>query len=275
MSETSRPAFLGRCCVVVRWVLPLSAVIGTCSATGAPVRMSSVIELHSTPPKTEVIGANPADHSKWAATLIFRSPKGDPCTATAVGPRVILSAGHCIPGGTEAYVLVGNSYATIACERHPSYPAETADFTLCLVDGTLSYPPGGFETIDIDRTSPAKGEEVALLGYGCYSREQRIFGNLYQGLATVETLASEGGLIQTRGGAAVCFGDSGGGAYRFLDEAKTIRRMFGVNAQGDISKISALAATATDIFIDWSRQWAKERAVTICGIVPPATECRQ
>jgi hypothetical protein len=31
-----------------------------------------------------------------------------------------------------------------------------------------------------------------------------------------------------------CFGDSDGGAYRFLDEPKTIRRLIGINARGDI-----------------------------------------
>lgn len=276
MSETSQNGFVGRRCIVVQFVLlALSITMGVCSAAGTPIRMFSITELQTTPPKPEVIGANPADHAEWAATLIFRSPTGAPCTATAVGPRVILSAAHCIPDGMDAYVWIANSNVAIACERHPAYPAENADFTLCLVTDTLSYPAKGFETINVDRQSPSVGEEVTLLGYGCYSKEQRIFGNLYKGPATVETLASDSGLILTKGGAAICFGDSGGGAYRFLDEAKTIRRLFGVNARGDISTISALAVTATDLFINWSRQWAENKKVTICGIVPPPTGCRQ
>jgi hypothetical protein len=239
--------------------------------------MSSVIRLRTPPPKTQVLGANPAEHDKWAATLIFRSPTGAPCTATAVGPRVILSAAHCIPNGTEAYVWVARKDVAIACETHPSYPAEAADFTLCLVDGALSYPPGGFETINADRASPTLMEEVTLLGYGCYANDQRVFGRLYQGMAKVNVLASGTGLIETKGGAAVCFGDSGGGAYRFLDNAKTVRRLFGVNVRGDISSVSALAPTATALFIDWSQDWAQKKAVTICGVVPPApsTGCRQ
>src|SRR5262249_10512186 len=162
----------------------------------------------------------------WPATFIFKNPvDGGLCTSTAIGPRVILTAAHCIPDGAQGEIEADSKDINVTCNRHPRYPENAAaDFSLCLAADALAKPEGGFEKISNDKTLIAIGDKLLLLGYGCIAanEQERTFGVLYQGEASVEALPSEQkAFIRTKGGAAVCFGDSGGGVFRYLDEGKT------------------------------------------------------
>jgi len=241
--------------------------------------MSSVAQQSPRIAKGQVLRANPAIQADWPATFIFVNRKGDFCTATAVGPNVVLTAAHCIPDDAQALVASGDTNTLITCKHHPAYPANpAADFALCRAADALSRPEGGFEKVNIDVTLLKIGNDLLLLGYGCIAENasERTFGVLYEGPATIRQLPLEqSAFIQTEGGAALCSGDSGGGAYHFLDDGKTIRRLVGVNAQGDVHTRSLIAATSTNLFLDWARGWSKDNAAGICGVEQPLAGCKQ
>jgi hypothetical protein len=226
----------------------------------------------------QVLNASPAQREHWPATFVFLTREGS-CTATAVGRRVVITAAHCIRNGQRATVVAGDKNTTLTCHHHPKYPRDiSADFALCLVDSPLPGPDGGFERVNNDASLIRQGGQLMLLGYGCTTnRGQRDFGRLYQGLATIADPPLEPSYILTVGGAAVCYGDSGGGAYWVASpQAIAGSRLFvAVNSRGDINTYSWLSNTATSAFMDWARGWASGLGVAICGVYGSEDHCRQ
>jgi hypothetical protein len=271
--------------VCISWFLALIA------SAGLPVRsyaqndieMIRLTSLPSDAPAGQVLNANPADRDNWPATFIFKNPIGEYCTATAVGARVVLTAAHCILDDTKGVIEADKSDATLTCNRHPAFDpldwkGRVLDFALCVSDKPLAAPKRGFETINNNTALLGIGDHLVLLGFGCITNveNERTFGTLYEGWADIQSLPSdEKTFIRTKGGAAVCFGDSGGGAFKYLDDRKTVRRLIGVNAQGDIDTMSSLATTASEGFLQWSADWSKRNSASICGVDPATKDCRK
>jgi hypothetical protein len=111
------------------------------------------------------------------------------CTATLVGPGVILTAAHCLDGGpgrnlaTTAELDIGGSTFTAACtvaqayreavDRriwHGSKPRVPQDYALCRFTIPHSAPDDladlSYEVVDI-ATSVVAGNPVLLTGFGC------------------------------------------------------------------------------------------------------------
>ena len=228
-------------------------------------------------PDPEVInGAEVTDPSIWPATFIFRSGAGG-CTSTAVGQRVILTAAHCIADGATGTVQLGGAAISVRCDHHPEYGVgnSTTDFALCLtgtvMDGIL------FEVVGSSIAHPRIGDPVILLGYGCVKEggHDASFGVLHTGAADVVRLPDGSDIdIISRGGAALCFGDSGGATYINLNQSGSRRNIIGVNSRGDISQYSFISATATRSFIDWALEWSGTNSVNICGLHFSAKGCR-
>jgi len=72
----------------------------------------------------------------------------------------------------------------------------------------------------------------------------------------------------------LCFGDSGGPAFVFLDAAKNRRVIAGVNSRGNIVNTSWIVSTSTQFAKDFLSQWAAAKAVHICGVTAAAPKCR-
>jgi hypothetical protein len=211
----------------------------------------------------------------WPATLIFRS-RGGGCTSTAVGPKVILTAAHCIPDGESGQVTIGGQAVAIRCDHHPGYGAgnRTTDFALCAVtEGEIANVP--FEVVGTALAHARLDQTVTLSGYGCLEEngQDRNFGVLHVGTAKViRTPIGDDIDTVTSGGAALCFGDSGGPAY--FDAGDGERLIIGVNSRGDISEMSWLSSTATAQFVDWAFKWSETNNASICGLHVATMGCR-
>lgn len=224
-----------------------------------------------------LIGGKPADPTEWQASVYASYKSGGSsasCSATLVGERTLFMASHCMPNGGVVTFSAGANRYTARCTHHPEYRGNsTADWALCLVDRPVTGVP--FEVLGIDQTVALK-ESLLLAGYGCIKPgggggNDGIFRI---GAATVTGLPGGKSYdIVTRGGSALCFGDSGGSVYKtFPDGARYI---VGVNSRGDIATMSYLPAVYSKTFVSWATDWAKTaNNVRVCGLHLDALGCR-
>jgi hypothetical protein len=219
-----------------------------------------------------LIGGKAADPKEWPAS-VYAKAGSSACSATLVGERTLFMAAHCMnDGGQVSFTAHANAYKA-RCSHHPEYRSnDTADWALCLVDRPVTGVP--FEVLGPSAALSMK-ETLLLSGYGCVKPGG---GGGNDGIFRIGN-ASVTGLpynksydIVTRGGAALCFGDSGGAAYKLVDK---MRYIVGVNSRGDISSMSYLPAVASKTFQSWAFSWSQSAANTrICGLHADAQGCR-
>ncbi|MBK3734201.1 V8-like Glu-specific endopeptidase [Azospirillum brasilense] len=253
--------------------------LGCLSAQAA--RAEFTMSVPETPPEsmdTEILGGYPAKPEKWPATLRF-STKAGFCTSTAIGSQTILTAAHCVGHEEKGTVQIGGYTASVTCTHHPRYtandkdPNTAFDVALCFAETPIALPGNGrYENININPARPQIGTVLELVGYGCRQSDGKgPSGYLYEGLSAVVASSWIDTYIETLGGAAVCYGDSGGAAYINVNQYRRV--IAGVNSRGDISTRSYITPIANKIVLDFIEAWAKAHNTTICGLTEPTAHC--
>ncbi len=266
-------------------IIPASVATSLAEQTAFTMRPAKLYADDTAEPK--IIGGTKAVPADWPATFVFLDPEGRGCTSTAVGERVILTAAHCIADKGVGVVDWKNKTIRTSCYRHPGYRDGVAtndpdwaakvspDFALCVTDQPLQEIVA--ENVDKVGTALVKGRDLHLLGFGCNAKggSDAGFGVLYEGDAPITEIPAAGSYYtRAEGGAAVCYGDSGAGAFLFLNQAKTRRVLMGVNSRGDIARVSFVSTTSVEGFWKWADQFARDHGVSICGLESTAKGCR-
>lgn len=282
-----------RCLYRVLSVVPVSVLFALAfhgqAMSQAEVKFHSISELKYDPAKYKVslIGGRPADPSKFPASF-YTVSNGAACTSTLIGPRVLLSAAHCVLDGAKvALYLVADEYRG-TCSRASAYRDDcwqntpekncSADYALCLMDRPV--PVAAYERVSVDPDLVSPGDEILLSGYGC-TREN---GDIVQdrifriGEATVKSVPNKHdwyNFIRTQKGAFLCMGDSGGAAFYFIDGDPSRRVQISVNAQTNLNAgQSSLSSLATKVGRGFIKKWAADTGGRICGIHKDVENCR-
>lgn len=218
-----------------------------------------------------VSGAVPASPSEWPATLVFKGPAGE-CTSTVIGEKVILTAAHCIPNGALGQIVIGEATTRVLCLHHPEYLSDYRfDVALCATENKIKLPNElPYEQISMAALVPRVGTNVTLLGYGCRQKGGTgPAGKLYVGTSPVDQIS--GPYVTTMGGAALCYGDSGGAGYYF---ASPIRRVvFGINSRGDLITRSNLTQIANPQVAAFFADFSTLNNLPICGFNADSSNC--
>lgn len=254
--------------MMIRVLLTIACMLFISSA------LAQDAEFEMAPPEPgageQVLGGVPVDVSEWPATLVFTSPVGL-CTSTVVGRRVVITAAHCVNDGVKGRIKIGEQTTSVTCHHHPDYDTNyRMDISLCEAtdaDIVLNRGSKKFESVNA-ATKPSIGTSIRLLGYGCTvsmgDNPRRI---LYGGHAPLTRL--DGAYLITVGANAVCFGDSGGGAYVETPS----RKLVAINSRGDIISRSLLSSLADPSVKAFLKSWV-DRGLQICGLSADETNCR-
>lgn len=225
--------------------------------------------------ENELINGELVDLKDWPAT-VYSQINTSFCSSNIVGERTLLIAAHCAKDGDVAHFDIGDEEYSATCMRSPDYKGNiTADWALCLIDHKVEGIP--YERINVDESKPKVGDSILLMGFGCTSSDASggNDGTLRSGESSVVRTPQEYNYdIVTENRAALCYGDSGGPAWIFLDEAKTVRAQISVNSRGDIVSKSYLVSLANPAFKKFAADYSSKTHQKICGINRDAEGCR-
>lgn len=220
-----------------------------------------------------LIGGSPVQPDEYEEVIRITNGKAS-CSASLIGPRVVLTAAHCTgPNGDifpvsaeKVYEFTkGRTVYKARCQIAPDYRSRTGDqdMALCKTDKAVS----GKYAIVMQK-GPKINELVTLVGYGCTSESGRggNDGILRVGDAPVTKLDTKHYYsFHTKGDSALCFGDSGGPAFKRSIKG-AYHYIYGVNSRGDIRELSMLTSVYHPNSIKFMKDFERSFDVQICGI---------
>jgi hypothetical protein len=227
----------------------------------------------------QIIGGTPSIPANWPASLVFFgtvSGKKEMCTSTVIGPQTILTAAHCVDNDGTGNVVIANHSNKVICQRFPQYsgewpdPRSSYDVALCSSDTPILLVGGKYERISRDASLLAPALAVRFLGYGCRQPGGGgPSGTLYDGISVTGNIHSIGIYVVTDGGAAACYGDSGGAVYREFNPYQ--RAVAGIVGRGNTQNFSLVTPLYPQVFSKYLEDNANKSP--ICGINAPSEAC--
>lgn len=224
--------------------------------------------------QSRLIGGKPVDPGTWNEVVRI-TVNGSTCTATIVGPKVLLTAASCGATGATASFQINNKKYDAKIVRSSLYPAKDHNIAI----GVTSEPITNVEPASVGGKA-VSGLNVNLLGFGCSTAGGGgSDGILRIGDSTVTGFSGFDMVLKRAGGAALCFGDQGGPVV-VTENGKHF--ILGVGSQGNLQDTSYSARTDTSESATFLKSVADSQSLAICGVnqvcggtdpVEPAPSC--
>lgn len=201
----------------------------------------------------------------FPATLVFRSPAGKACTAMLVGPRVLLTAEHCVSDielSYKAELVVSDEvkkFSKLKCHKNPD-----VDLAICEPEKPDDkFTSDHFEKVSTD----APGSTVYIAGFsdGNDPKRQPLF---LGGTFTITALLTDALTMEAKtSGASPTEGDSGAGAF---NQCPSPRKLLGIQERAQTG-FAYITRFSSAMVRDQLNSWASPTRV-ICGL-SASSEC--
>lgn len=231
-----------------------------------------------------LINGRPAKSGEYEEVIRIRH-SGSTCTASAVGPRAMVTAAHCVADNgsispvredAEYYFTIAQREFTAKCKQHPRHRdrQENVDIAFCRTNTDLGLKK--YANIAGKHRAVKVGDKPILMGYGCVRSNSPRGGNdgiLRVGKGTVSALARPEDRynwfrVDKKGSeeSTLCYGDSGGPVFSSMGDAFSEDHwIVGINSQGNIRDMSLLVDVTLDKVRDFMRDFSRDMQVDICG----------
>ncbi len=195
----------------------------------------------------KIYGGKKTTSGEWLSTVAITGANGRMfCSGTAINPRLVITAAHCVQGsdnpnslrvytgdGTEGGA-VSPQYKTVKFAYSPKYgrnPGGWNDIAYLVLDHDLNLPANAYVPVLTDETEIKEllkaGVTSHIVGFG--NRDGGGFGVKYEADAPITTVNDiEVGIGNN--GKDSCQGDSGGPAYGQLKSGEW--RVYGIVSRG-------------------------------------------
>jgi uncharacterized protein YkwD len=191
---------------------------------------------------------------------------GSACTATLVGKRTVLTAGHCVKGPSAEFKLDGQTYHSSQIIKHPGYGGGNNNDIAVVI---LQQAPQGVSPSPVMVSAPHVGQHITLVGYGRTSEQGNDYGTKRMGTNTISQLGST--TFKFQGGSNVCNGDSGGPTFVNLGGQEVVA---GVHSTKNGYCGSGGTDMRVDSYLGWITQSAQNDVVKVQaggGAPPPSS----
>ena len=213
---------------------------------------------------SNLIGGEPVHPYEYRETVRLFMDRGS-CTGVVVGPRVLLTAAHCVETSDVKFQAYNRMIYYATCHLAPGYKRSVGDqdIAICILDKVHPPPYASIAT-----SGPELEEDVILMGYGCTEPDTGRGGNdgiLRKGVVKVVRLPQGNNhSFYTHGDVALCFGDSGGPSYLISKNGDHI--VIGVNSRGDIRKLSLMTSVWHPETLEFLARFESATSYKICGL---------
>jgi len=190
------------------------------------------------------------------------------CTATLVGPRHLITAGHCLAkSGTKPLeVRFGidpeRPSVSIAVKKwlvHPEYKLGSAvplnDIAVLVLAAGV---PQGMTPVPIaTRDELTTGTDIVIAGYGSGSEDSKQGLPLSMAQVPLERVSDDGYFLTEINGKGSCYGDSGGPGY-VVDQDSMCIRVAGVVSRASVAGNGKCGQGNTMMDVTYYRGWIEE-----------------